>query len=103
MATETKAKNDDKNFIQNFRSYLGEVRTELNKVSWPTREDVVRLTRIVLMVTVISSIGLGALSVGMTLFLDKVGFDFPIILVVLFVIIAAVTWWSFRQGESKSY
>jgi len=103
MAAETKTKNESKNFLANFRSYLGEVRTELNKVSWPDREDVVRLTRIVLLVTAVTSLGLGALSIGLTLFLDQFGFEYPLVLVVLFVIIAIATWWSFRQEDSKSY
>ncbi len=103
MAAETKTKNENRNFLANFRSYLGEVRTELNKVSWPDREDVVRLTRIVLLVTLVTSLGLGALSIGLTLFLDQFGFEYPIILILLFVLIAIGTWWSFRQDDSKSY
>lgn len=103
MAAETKTKNENKSFLANIRSYLGEVRTELNKVSWPSREDVIRLTRIVLLVTAVTSLGLGALSIGLTLFLDRFGFDNPLILVVLFIAIAVGTWWSFRETESKSY
>ncbi len=103
MAAETKTKNENKSFLANIRSYLGEVRTELNKVSWPSREDVIRLTRIVLLVTAVTSLGLGALSIGLTLFLDQFGFDNPLILVVLFIAIAVGTWWSFRETESKSY
>ena len=103
MAAETKSKNDDKSFIQNILSYFREVYTESHKVSWPTNEDVIRLLRVVLIVTAITSLGLGALSIGMTFFLDQFGFDYPLILVALFVIIAIVTWWSFRDTESKGY
>lgn len=103
MATETKTKNESKNFLVNFRSYLGDVKSELNKVSWPTRDDVVRLVRIVLLVTVVTSLGLGALSIGLTLFLDQFGFEYPLVLVVIFVIMAGGTWWSFRQDDSKGY
>jgi len=103
MAAETKSKNENKSFIANIGSYLSEVRSELNKVTWPTREDIIRLTRVVLLVTLVSSLFLGLLSVGMTIFLDQIGFEFPIILVILFIAIAIGTWWSFRQGESKSY
>ncbi|MGJ3240010.1 MAG: preprotein translocase subunit SecE [Anaerolineae bacterium] len=104
MAAETKTKkNEEKSFLGNIRSYLGEVRTELQKVSWPSRDDVIRLTRIVLLVTIVTSIGLGALSIGMTLFLDRIGFDYPIILVLLFVAIAIGTWWGFRRDESRKY
>lgn len=103
MAAETKTKSENQSFIGNIRSYLSEVRSELNKVTWPTREDVIRLTRIVLLVTLVSSLFLGMLSIGLTIFLDQVGFEFPIILIILFLAIAVGTWWSFRQGESKSY
>lgn len=103
MAAETKTKNENKSFIANIRSYLGEVRTELNKVSWPSREDVIRLVRVVLLVTLVTSLGLGALSIGLTLFLDQFGFEYPLILVVLFILIAVGTWWSFRETESKGY
>ncbi|MGB7338357.1 MAG: preprotein translocase subunit SecE [Phototrophicaceae bacterium] len=103
MATETKTKNENKSFIEGIRTYWNEVRTELQKVSWPSRDDVIRLTRIVLIVTAITSIGLGALSVGMTLFLDQFGFDYPLVMVVLFIAIAIGTWWSFQRGERKGY
>ncbi|MFN7210938.1 MAG: preprotein translocase subunit SecE [Aggregatilineales bacterium] len=49
-------------FVQNTREYFREVQAELRKVAWPTREEVNRLTRIVLVVTVVSSIFLGAVS-----------------------------------------
>ena len=81
MATETKAeakeiKKDRKkakvkeggstgnvvtNTITNIRTYLSDVRAELNKVSWPDRADVIRLTRIVLLVTVLSSLAFRAI------------------------------------------
>ncbi|MFW5748558.1 MAG: preprotein translocase subunit SecE [Chloroflexota bacterium] len=44
------------------RNYLGGVQDELDKVVWPTREEMVRLTRIVTMVTVASAIMLGAIA-----------------------------------------
>ncbi|GAB5492935.1 MAG: hypothetical protein Phog2KO_31500 [Phototrophicaceae bacterium] len=103
MAAETKSKNEDKSFFGNIMSYFREVYTESHKVSWPSSEDVIRLLRVVLIVTAVTSLGLGALSIGMTLFLDQFGFDYPIVLVVLFVIIAIATWWSFRDTESKGY
>jgi preprotein translocase subunit SecE len=49
-------------FVQNTREYFREVGVELRKVAWPTREEVNRLTRIVLIVTVVSSLFLGAVS-----------------------------------------
>lgn len=49
-------------FVQNVREYFREVNAELRKVAWPTREEINRLTRIVLAVTIIASIFLGAVS-----------------------------------------
>ena len=103
MATETKTKNENKSFIAGIGTYWNEVRTELQKVSWPSNEDVIRLTRIVLLVTAVTSIGLGALSVGMTLFLDEFGLDNPIVMVILFIVISIGTWWTFQRGERKGY
>lgn len=46
-------------FFENTVEYFREVRDELRKVAWLSREEVLRLTRIVLVVIVISSIVLG--------------------------------------------
>jgi preprotein translocase subunit SecE len=40
--------------------FLKEVRTELTKVSWPSREQAIRLTLIVIAATVIAALFLGA-------------------------------------------
>jgi len=47
---------------QNFRQYLREVQDELGKVSWLSREDTLRLTRIVLVVTAAAAAFLGFVS-----------------------------------------
>ncbi|GAB4554364.1 MAG: hypothetical protein OHK0023_24390 [Anaerolineae bacterium] len=49
-------------FFQRLRIYAAEVRAELQKVAWPSPEEVNRLTRIVLIVSVISAIFLGLFS-----------------------------------------
>lgn len=49
-------------WVESFRDYLRDVRAELRKVAWPDREDVERLTRIVLIVTAASAIVLGIIS-----------------------------------------
>lgn len=49
-------------FFQRLRIYVAEVRAELQKVAWPSREEVNRLTRIVLTVSTISAIFLGLFS-----------------------------------------
>lgn len=49
-------------FFSNMRTYFQEVFAELNKVAWPTREEVMRLTGIVLAVTIVAAIFLGVVS-----------------------------------------
>ena len=103
MATETKSKNESKGFFTSIRDYLSNVRGELRKVTWPTREDVIHLTRVVLLVTAITSVFLGALSALLTIGLDQFGLSNPWILVVVFVAISVGTWWAFRQDGEKRY
>ena len=50
----------------NLISYLKEVRAELSKIAWPRREDVVRLTLIVLGVSLAVGLYIGGLDYGFT-------------------------------------
>ncbi len=56
------------NAIQRF---WRETRGELGKVNWPTREDAVRLTVIVLGVLIVMSIFLGGVDAGVAFALDR--------------------------------
>ncbi|HVZ66979.1 MAG TPA: preprotein translocase subunit SecE [Patescibacteria group bacterium] len=47
-------------------TFLKEVRSELEKVTWPTSADVVRLTIIVLVISAIVGVYLGAADYGFT-------------------------------------
>ncbi|MEP7286852.1 MAG: preprotein translocase subunit SecE [Chloroflexota bacterium] len=49
-------------FVQNTIEYFREVQVELSKVVWLSREDALRLTRIVIIVTAISAAFLGTVS-----------------------------------------
>jgi preprotein translocase subunit SecE len=49
MAGELEAK--DKNWIENTRSYLGDIRSEMKRVTWPTK-DRVQSTTVVVIVSV---------------------------------------------------
>ncbi|HRE48607.1 MAG TPA: preprotein translocase subunit SecE [Aggregatilineales bacterium] len=49
-------------FVQNLRTYFRETLVELRKVAWPSREEVRRLTSIVLVVTIVSALFLGFVS-----------------------------------------
>ncbi len=50
--------------------YFNNVRGEMQKVSWPSREDTRRLTILCINVTIASSIFLGGLSVILTQFIE---------------------------------
>lgn len=68
--------------ISGMREYFLGVRSELTKVTWPTREDTRRLTIIVIITLIISSIILGIIAYFFSQ-LFGVGLQSPIILLVL--------------------
>jgi preprotein translocase subunit SecE len=51
-------------------SYLGEVRLELTKVTWPKREEIIRLTLVVILISTIVGIYVGVLDLGFTKLLE---------------------------------
>ena len=53
------ANSEKPNFFQRIKRWFKETAGELRKVSWPTREEALALTRIVLIVTVILAAVLG--------------------------------------------
>jgi len=69
--------------------YLRSVRSELSKVTWPTREEALALSRIVLITTIVSAIILGLVTLLFTE-LFRIGLDAPVIFVGLFVIVVAL-------------
>lgn len=68
--------------------YIKGVQSELDKVSWPSREDTIRLTRIVLLVTIVASLILGAISFVFTE-LFVFGLQDPIIFLIVGVVVVA--------------
>ncbi len=64
------------------REYLEGVQSELKKVIWPTREETTRLTRVVLVMLVISAMVLGLL-IWIFTELFRVGLNNPLILIVV--------------------
>lgn len=83
-----------------FNTYMSEVNNELQKVTWPTREETIRLTRIVLIATIASAVVLGLFS----LFADRVVFfslEQPILAVLILVGTLGTTVWYMRQGGSR--
>ena len=51
-------------------TFLGEVRRELAKVVWPTRRDTIRLTVIVVSISVLIAFYIGLLDIGFTKLVD---------------------------------
>jgi len=68
--------------VASLREYFAGVRTELTKVTWPTREDTRRLSIIVIIVLIISAIVLGIISFLFTRIFE-VGLGNPIILLMI--------------------
>jgi preprotein translocase subunit SecE len=86
--------------IRGMGEYFEGVRAEVQKVAWPTREEVRRLTMIVLVVMVIASVILGAISL---LFSELVviGIESPWVFGVLFVAVIAVYLYYLRRSNQR--
>ena len=53
-------------------SYLGEVRSELTKIEWPKKEEVIRLTLVVFSISAIVGVYLGGLDLLFTKLLTAI-------------------------------
>ena len=51
--------------------FIGSIIAELKKVNWPTRQETVKLTLMVLIVAITVGIVLGAIDYGFTFIIDK--------------------------------
>jgi preprotein translocase subunit SecE len=58
--------------LTGIRRYFAESISELRKVTWPTREDVVRLTTIVIAVSIVIGIYIGVLDIVFRTLVDRV-------------------------------
>ena len=58
-------------FINKIITFLGEVRLELKKVNWPSNDQILRYTLIVIVVSVAVAIFLGGLDFVFTILLNK--------------------------------
>lgn len=87
--------------IRNFISYLGEVNNELKKVTWPAREDTIRLTRIVLIATIVASFVLGSLAFVADRIV-AIGLENEVLFVLLFTTIVIGTIVYMRRGGISS-
>lgn len=59
------------NIFSKLATYLKEVRLEIKKVNWPTRQETIRYTLIVIGVSAVVAIYLGGLDVLFTTILNK--------------------------------
>lgn len=87
--------------IFGFIDYLRDVRAELDKVTWPTREDTIRLTRIVLATTIAASILLGIISAIFTeLFI--IGLRTPALLFAVIVLMVGGAVYAIMRSNRSS-
>lgn len=89
---------------QGLSEYFQGVRSELQKVTWPTRDDVRRLGIIVIVALIISAIALGLISAAFTE-MFRVGFENPVILLgfMLIVGVIGVVYYWMQNRRSSTY
>lgn len=89
-------------FLGRIVDYFQGVSAELDKVAWPSREQVLSLFRVVLVVTIAAAIILGAISLVFNE-LFAVGLQNPIIFVLVGVVVAAITFYIMRrEGQHRT-
>jgi len=87
--------------LRGIREYFEGVRSELDKVAWPTREETLRLSGIVLVTLIVCSIVLGSIGALFTEVV-RLGLAAPIIFVVIFVVVVAVALYFMRRGAGRT-
>lgn len=87
--------------VGGLRGYFEGVRSELEKVVWPTREEWRRLTVIVLITLIASALALGAISFIFTE-LFRIGLANPIILIAAMLIAVAGGFIVYRYNNSRA-
>lgn len=89
-------------FFGGVRAYLSGVKDELDKVVWPTRDELFRLSRIVFTVTVVSALALGAISfVYREIFILGLNKNHPEVFVILFGAVGAGYFYFSRKSKSN--
>jgi preprotein translocase subunit SecE len=58
--------------VRNVSSFFGEVKGELSKVVWPKKEEVIKLTLLILIISVIVGAYVGGLDYAFTLLLEYI-------------------------------
>jgi preprotein translocase subunit SecE len=83
------------------REYVEGVQAEINKVSWPTREETRRLSIIVLATTLIASLILGVITLAYSE-LFRIGVNQPIIFLAFFVAVITIGFVLYRRANRSS-
>ncbi len=81
--------------------YLDGVRSELKKVAWPTRDELIRLTIIVLATLIASALVLGIISAAFTE-LFRIGLNAPIILIAVLVVAVGAGFVVYRVNSRRA-
>lgn len=86
--------------VRGLLAYLDDVRSELGKVTWPTRAETTRLTTVVLAVSVAAALILGAVISPIFTTLVRIGVEeAPVILAIVFVAAIVGAVWYIRAGN----
>ena len=57
--------------VSKIKTFLGEAKQEFHRINWPTRREAMRMVGIVIVISVVVSIYLGALDYVFTSFIQK--------------------------------
>jgi len=58
--------------VTRIREFVQEVLAEFRKVTWPSREELINSTSIVIVVTVVLAFFLGAVDIGLTKLVERI-------------------------------
>jgi preprotein translocase subunit SecE len=86
--------------VNRVSEYLTGVRTELGKVTWPTRQETIRLTTIVLTTTIVSALVLGIVTLLFTE-LFRIGVSQPLVFLGVFLVVLAGVAFYVRRSNSQ--
>jgi preprotein translocase subunit SecE len=60
------------NFLTRAREFIREVLVEFRKVTWPSRQELVNSTTVVIVVTVVLAFFLGAVDIGLARVVERI-------------------------------
>jgi preprotein translocase subunit SecE len=87
--------------VGGIREYFEGVQEELRKVTWPTRQEAIRLSTIVLITTVLSSLALGLIALAYSE-LFRLGLDQPAIFLGFFILVLGIGFFLYRRSNRNT-